>query len=66
MFQEARIPLWERRTWPVVTGAGRILWSRSFGPASDVAADSSSGVVLRISERNLRVPESTGPFSTSL
>lgn len=51
MFQEARVPLWERRCWPVVAVAGRIIWSRDFGPASDVAADSSSGVVLRISEK---------------
>ena len=32
-FQEARIPLWERRHWPVLTDGDSIVWSRRFGPA---------------------------------
>ncbi len=50
LFHEARIPLWERRNWPVVTAGGQIVWSRRFGPASHVAADAFSGTILRISE----------------
>lgn len=33
LFQEARIPLWDRRDWPVLESAGRILWTRCFSPA---------------------------------
>lgn len=29
-FQVARIPLWERRDWPVLECAGRIAWTRRF------------------------------------
>jgi tRNA(Ile)-lysidine synthase len=55
LFQEYRIPLWERRTWPVVvlTNAGQaesIVWSRKFGVASQFAAGSESGKVLTIQE----------------
>jgi tRNA(Ile)-lysidine synthetase-like protein len=50
LFHEARIPLWERRTWPVVTVAGRIVWTRRFGAAQEFAADSSSRLVLRITD----------------
>lgn len=38
LFQDARIPLWERRNWPVVEcrgeSEGTILWSGEFGAAS--------------------------------
>ena len=39
LFQEYRVPLWERRTWPVVVSTGAaesILWSRRFGVARRV------------------------------
>lgn len=50
MFQDARVPLWERRTWPVLTAGGVIVWSRGFGPASPVAASPGSGEQLIIRE----------------
>jgi tRNA(Ile)-lysidine synthase len=35
MFQLARIPLWERRFWPIIeTGDAAIVWSRQFGVAA--------------------------------
>lgn len=46
LFQEARIPLWERRHWPVLTGGGEILWARRFGPAAEFAATPRNGAVL--------------------
>lgn len=49
-FQQARIPLWERRYWPVLAGCGSILWARRFGYASDFAATPGSRIVLRIRE----------------
>ena len=53
MFQESRVPLWERRSWPViVTGDGSIVWSRKFGAAAQVAARPDSQLVLTIQESN--------------
>lgn len=34
-FQVARIPLWERRDWPVLECAGRIVWTRRFAPLDE-------------------------------
>ena len=50
LFQEARIPLWERRNWPILTDGGAIVWARRFGPAASCAAGSQAGTVLRIIE----------------
>lgn len=50
MFQKARIPLWERRSWPVLAGSGAVLWTRRFGYAAGFAATESSRFVLRIRE----------------
>ena len=50
MFQEARVPLWERRHWPIITYNGIILWTRRFGAAADFAAGPDARVVLRIDE----------------
>ena len=38
LFQQARIPVWERTQWPVLTDAGSIVWTRRFGAAAAVAA----------------------------
>jgi tRNA(Ile)-lysidine synthase len=48
LFQEARVPLWERRNWPVLTANGAIIWSRRFGPAMDFTPDASTRAILRI------------------
>ncbi len=48
LFQEARIPLWERRFWPILTYEDEIVWARRFGPAAEFAAQESSETVLRI------------------
>jgi tRNA(Ile)-lysidine synthase len=59
LFQECRIPLWERRTWPVIVQstdvqhdmqANAIVWSRRFGVASKFAARPESGKILTIRE----------------
>jgi tRNA(Ile)-lysidine synthase len=47
MFQNARIPLWRRRTWPILESGGKILWAREFGPAEEFAAKG-PGLVLRV------------------
>lgn len=50
LFHEARVPLWERRHWPVVTMGDEILWARRFGPAAGFAAKPGAGTVLGIRE----------------
>jgi tRNA(Ile)-lysidine synthase len=58
LFQEYRIPLWERRRWPVIvlcdartgdSAEGDIVWTRKFGAASRFAAspESQSFVLVR-------------------
>jgi tRNA(Ile)-lysidine synthase len=50
LFQEARIPLWERRGWPVLTCGDSIVWSRKFGAAADYAVSGETRSVLRVRE----------------
>jgi tRNA(Ile)-lysidine synthase len=50
LFQQARIPLWERGTWPIITCGERILWTRRFGPAAEYAATSQSRLILKVKE----------------
>ncbi|MEO5922782.1 MAG: tRNA lysidine(34) synthetase TilS, partial [Bryobacteraceae bacterium] len=35
LFQKARVPSWRRASWPIVTGKGKILWAKEFGPSSE-------------------------------
>jgi tRNA(Ile)-lysidine synthase len=49
LFQEWRIPLWERRNWPVVTMSDEIVWAKLFGPDARFAATTSSRRIVRIS-----------------
>jgi tRNA(Ile)-lysidine synthase len=48
MFQVARIPLWDRQTWPILTINGKIAWSKNFGIASQFAPSGTTRRVLRI------------------
>jgi len=50
LFQQARVPLWERRSWPVITIGEKIIWSRQFGPAADAAATPGSRLLLKVQE----------------
>ena len=50
LFQEARIPVWERRGWPLLTAAGSIVWTRRFGAAAGAAARPGSGPMLQVRE----------------
>ena len=54
LFQHARIPLWERRDWPILTGGPDIVWARQFGPAARFAAGPGSKVVLQVREAEAR------------
>jgi tRNA(Ile)-lysidine synthase len=48
LFQEARIPSWERESWPILEGEGQVLWSRRFGPSEAFVAGEGSKAVLEI------------------
>jgi tRNA(Ile)-lysidine synthase len=50
LFQESRIPLWERRHWPVLVDGETIVWSRGFGPAVRFAAGPGTRTLLAIRE----------------
>ena len=54
LFQEARIPVWERAQWPVLTDAESIVWVRRFGTASRVTAGIESSRVLAVGELEVR------------
>jgi tRNA(Ile)-lysidine synthase len=51
LFQRARIPVWERSSWPVVVRLQEIVWARGFGPAEAYAAGSESRSVLVLRDR---------------
>ena len=50
LFQRARVPMWERRGWPVIVRGGEILWARKFGPAARYSAPA-SGPLLVVYDR---------------
>lgn len=52
MFQEARVPIWERRVWPVLAVNERIVWCRSFGPAAEFVPQGSTRTILRVRDTN--------------
>lgn len=50
MFQSGRIPLWDRRFWPIIENSQGIVWSRQFGPSACFQATPESRTVLEIAE----------------
>lgn len=62
LFQEFRVPLWERRNWPVIVRGESVLWTRGFGPDRSVAAGRESNGVLLIEEGG----ESNRTFQASM
>jgi tRNA(Ile)-lysidine synthase len=54
LFQQARIPVWERAQWPVLTDAESIVWARRFGTAAGVTAGIESSRVLAVGELKVR------------
>lgn len=51
LFQDFRVPLWERRTWPVIVMGDSIVWTRRFGPARQFAVTAESESILLVKER---------------
>ncbi len=52
MFQNARVPSWKRRFWPILASGGKVLWAREFGAAAEFAAGEGPGPVVHIWEAN--------------
>ncbi len=50
LFQEAKVPLWERWNWPIITYNEAIVWIRRFGASAEFAAGVSTRVVLQVSD----------------
>ena len=50
LFQTARIPLWDRRLWPVLAMDREIVWSRQFGVAAQFAVKPETRRVVTITE----------------
>ena len=50
LFEAGKVPLWERREWPVLHVQDEILWTRRFGPAFGCAATPESRTRLVIHE----------------
>ncbi|MBI3693817.1 MAG: tRNA lysidine(34) synthetase TilS, partial [Acidobacteria bacterium] len=50
LFQDRKVPLWERRHWPVVASGEMVIWARGFGTAAELAAGPASSTVLEIAE----------------
>jgi tRNA(Ile)-lysidine synthase len=48
LFQKARVPLWERRGWPVLVDGESIVWTRRFGSGARFAANAHSARVLMV------------------
>ncbi len=55
LFQKARIPLWERWNWPIVTYNGSIVWAKGFGAAAEFAAGPATPLVLAVVESRNRL-----------
>jgi tRNA(Ile)-lysidine synthase len=48
LFQKARIPVWERRSWPVLLCEDKIVWARKFGAAEGARRTDSTQTVLLV------------------
>ncbi len=53
LFHEFRVPLWERRSWPIICVGETVIWTRRFGAAAVVARNTSTTAILRIFEKKV-------------
>ncbi|MEP6539554.1 MAG: tRNA lysidine(34) synthetase TilS [Bryobacteraceae bacterium] len=50
LFQQQRIPIWERQGWPILTIGDRIVWVRRFGAAAEVSSSASTSRAVCVTE----------------
>ena len=53
LFQEYRVPLWQRRHWPVLVFENEIVWARWFGCAHKFKRSEDSRNIVRVSFRSV-------------
>jgi tRNA(Ile)-lysidine synthase len=58
LFQESRIPLWDRAKWPIITCGTEIVWARRFGAAEGFVARTGAQEVVRVEEMAVSDAES--------
>lgn len=61
LFQEHKIPLGQRKSWPVLECDNEVVWVRGFPPASSAVASPSSKQALAIREEPLGEKRGAGP-----
>ena len=66
LFQESRVPLWERRSWPVIVRDQSIVWTRRFGAAGDFAAGPECRHILLLRETVEQSRESNPVIGASI
>ena len=66
LFQESRVPLWERRSWPVIVRDQSIVWTRRFGASGDFSAGPESRRILLIREAVQETRESNTAIEASI
>jgi tRNA(Ile)-lysidine synthase len=50
LFQQARIPVWERGHWPILIDGASIVWAQRFGAAAGFVAHAGTKVILKVRE----------------
>ena len=50
LFQQERIPIWDRQGWPVLTSGDRIVWARKFGVSAEAFPAESATSVVAVTE----------------
>jgi tRNA(Ile)-lysidine synthetase-like protein len=50
LFQQARIPVWERKSWPVLASGSEVVWTRRFGVGAQFAAGRQTRRFLEVVE----------------
>jgi tRNA(Ile)-lysidine synthase len=53
LFQEYRVPLWQRRHWPVLVFENEIIWARQFGCAHKFKVSEERHCVVRVTYRSV-------------
>ena len=62
LFQQARVPLWERWSWPIITYNDCIVWARRFGAAAEYSAGPTTSRVLEVAESRNRLDNMLRPI----
>lgn len=62
LFQQARVPLWERWSWPIITYNDCIVWARRFGAAAEYSAGPTTSRVLEVAESRNRFDNMLRPI----